>query len=527
MEQKDRRVGVFTRIYRNDDTMHEAIQSVLNQTYSNFKFYIMVNETTKKIILEWAKKDSRIKLIDGGINDGFKTCAKEIAAENLYVTTIDADDWYDVNYLADLIEQIENKKVDMVACGNYYFTGKNHIVGERKQGAITWEKSKTSQVLPFIYGHFRTIWGKLITAELLLRSEFNSLPDSTKYGGYGGDTLFMFNLLSYANRIAITDKSLYYYRVSESSGTYRLNPGRLDADEIVYDYVENVLKNMGPFGDNQRRYLLWIYGNALIDTINLLLHTDLTIQERNEKLLYIFNKNLTKELFDREEKGFLEIPELGENKKYAPEVYQLIFMYYEKYKQVVQIKENLFEIFEIIWPSLKNILSMTEFDVLLKSKKLLDAFATKKFSMLTEMLLVLFRTFNEEEKQESISVIKKVETDIVLKKAMCDVDFVREYAEVLRLLCKKNYEEAFHSFHKYFAQDKMPEKAEELVDIWITLAAFLENVSEFVEAKQFKVEILIKTDNIAQAKEEYNELLQLGIMDQNMLALENLLGEVS
>lgn len=233
MEQKEKRIGVFTRIYRNEETMHEAIQSVLNQTYSNYKYYILVNEVTKKSILRWKEKDKRIEIIDGNVNDGFSTYAKRIASENSYVTTLDADDRYDSKYLEHLLEQIEKKKVDMVACGNYFFVEQNRIVGERSQISMAWNREETTQVLPYVYDHFRTIWGKLMKAELILESDFEILPDSTQYGGYGGDTMFMFNLLRHANRVAITNETLYFYRMSATSGSYRLYPGRLDRKSVV------------------------------------------------------------------------------------------------------------------------------------------------------------------------------------------------------------------------------------------------------------------------------------------------------
>lgn len=524
MKQKDKRVGVFTRIYRKDETMHEAIQSVLNQTYSNLQFYIMVNEITKKSILEWKEKDSRIKIIDGDINDGFRTCAKKIASENAYVTTIDADDWYDENYLKYLVEQIENKEVDMVACGNFFFVGQNHIVGERKQVPIVWDTNKTTQVLPFIYDHFRTIWGKLIKAEVLLKSDFDALPESTKYGGYGGDTLFMFNLMLYAKRVAISDKSLYYYRMSEGSGSYSLNPGRLDSDEIVFFFVENVLKNMGAYAENQKRFLFWIYGNALIDTTKVLLYTNLSHQERAEKLLYIFQKPLSKELFIRESIGFLEISELGQNREYAPALYSLIFANLEKYEAVSQIENYYFQIFQIIFPSLKEILTEDEFRVLLKQKRLLDAFAIKNFSELTELLLVLFDTFDKVEKQNVLKITEKITSNVLMKNVLCNMNFVEKYTGLLMMISQKKYDEMFNCFHIYFSQEEMPDLAEELIDLWINLAASLENATEFVLAKQYRVEVLAKKGKIDEATKEFNDLLQLGVMDQNMVMLEEYFG---
>ena len=52
---QSRRIGIFMKVLRNEDTLHQAIQSVLAQTYNNFRFYILVGEATKEIVSEYAK----------------------------------------------------------------------------------------------------------------------------------------------------------------------------------------------------------------------------------------------------------------------------------------------------------------------------------------------------------------------------------------------------------------------------------------------------------------------------------------
>ena len=82
------------RVYRNEPEMHKAIQSVLEQTYTNFKYYILVNDKTMEAVRKYQNQDNRIVMIQGKEGEGFRTYAKYIAKENDYVTTIDADDWY-------------------------------------------------------------------------------------------------------------------------------------------------------------------------------------------------------------------------------------------------------------------------------------------------------------------------------------------------------------------------------------------------------------------------------------------------
>ena len=60
------KVSVLTPIYNTDpEYLREMIESILNQTFSDFEFLILNdspdNNEIEKIVLEYAKKDKRIK----------------------------------------------------------------------------------------------------------------------------------------------------------------------------------------------------------------------------------------------------------------------------------------------------------------------------------------------------------------------------------------------------------------------------------------------------------------------------------
>ena len=136
MNNQEKRVGVFMRVYRNEPTLHQAIQSVLTQTYTNFKYYILVNQKTKAVVQQYQNKDSRIEVLDGKEDEGFRTYAKYLAGENVYVTTIDADDWYEKQYLEQLVCFAEKHRLDIVSCGNNFVNEKGGFVGERVQNSL-------------------------------------------------------------------------------------------------------------------------------------------------------------------------------------------------------------------------------------------------------------------------------------------------------------------------------------------------------------------------------------------------------
>jgi glycosyltransferase involved in cell wall biosynthesis len=59
-------VSVIMSVYNGEKYLVQAIDSILNQTYQNFEFIIIDDcstDNSSHILQEYAKKDSRIKII--------------------------------------------------------------------------------------------------------------------------------------------------------------------------------------------------------------------------------------------------------------------------------------------------------------------------------------------------------------------------------------------------------------------------------------------------------------------------------
>lgn len=518
-------VGIFMRVYRNEPTIHRAINSVLSQSYEKFKYYILVNENTRSIVKEYEKKDKRIVMMEGKPNEGFITYAKDIANENEYVTTIDADDWYDKTYIEQLLSIAEVNHVDIVACGNYFFVGNNKIIGERKQKTIVWEKKDTNKVLPFVYGHFRTIWGKLYRSNVIIQSNFQNIPESNKYGGYGGDTLFVYNLFPYARKFCVSDKTLYYYQVSQTSGSRMLNKGRMDSDEILFDFIENILNKFEGYGDNQRRYLFWVYGYALIDTVKLLLEKELTEKEMLEKILYILEKPQSRELFMRQEKGYLVISGLVEPNIYTEDIKNILLSYFYSNRVILKETSNILRILEILYPKLRNTLCEDEFSLLIKNRDIVEAFILRKDMQVIDKLLYDFERLDGDEEICCLRLLQKLNSNIIFKTLLHDGKFLKAYSDIALLLNNEKYAEVTNVIKSYFSGDTYPYKAEELVYLWNNIAAKLENIEEYIFTLQLKVEILYIVGKKEEAINQFEELVEMNIQDEIMENLNKMILE--
>ncbi len=100
------KVSVNMPVYNGEPFLDEAIQSILNQTFSDFELIIIDNASTDKTIeIIHSYKDPRIRLIQNSKNMGLVYSRNRGISESkgIYIAVLDADD---ISYPERLEEQI-------------------------------------------------------------------------------------------------------------------------------------------------------------------------------------------------------------------------------------------------------------------------------------------------------------------------------------------------------------------------------------------------------------------------------------
>jgi len=147
-------VSIVTPSYNCEKYIASTIESVLNQTYSNFEMIIVDDISTDKttdIIKKYQKKDKRIKLIvldkKGGASIARNRAIKE--AKGKYIAFLDSDDmWYEEK-LEKQITWMENNSI------NFSYTDYEYINENN-------EKLNIKRVCPKKMSYFRMLLGDSI-----------------------------------------------------------------------------------------------------------------------------------------------------------------------------------------------------------------------------------------------------------------------------------------------------------------------------------------------------------------------------
>lgn len=157
MENKPE-ISVVMPAYNAEEYVTEAIESILNQTFTDFEFIVVNDASTDKtldIITAFAQKDKRIKIINnqknlyiaGALNKGIE------AAQGKYIARMDADDVSMPNRLQSQYDLLEQDSGIAVAGGNILLIDKNgKDIGYRTYPATNKElKARMFKHSPFAH----------------------------------------------------------------------------------------------------------------------------------------------------------------------------------------------------------------------------------------------------------------------------------------------------------------------------------------------------------------------------------------
>lgn len=130
-------ISVVMSVYNEDNhEVSQAINSILNQTYSNFEL-IIVNDNPKntelpEILTDFQKKDQRIVLLNNNKNIGVaKTLNKAIEiAKGQYLARMDADDISHPERFVKELRYLKDGNFDVVTTNAQYINENDELAGQ-------------------------------------------------------------------------------------------------------------------------------------------------------------------------------------------------------------------------------------------------------------------------------------------------------------------------------------------------------------------------------------------------------------
>ena len=205
-----KKVSIVVPLYKSEAFLPKLIDSVLNQTYTNFELILVDDESpdnSGKISDEYALKDKRIKVIhkkNGGCCDARNKGLE--AASGEYLMLADGDDWLETDCIEYLVGLMEKNDCEM-ATTDAVFTTRNRIQNEIDNVKIASQEEAMADIL---YVNIPLgPWNKIYTTSIIREHHLCfDIP------WFGEGLYFSVMAAQYANKIAIGHRKVYNYRLN-------------------------------------------------------------------------------------------------------------------------------------------------------------------------------------------------------------------------------------------------------------------------------------------------------------------------
>ena len=289
-------VSVIVPVYNVEKVLHYCVDSILNQTYTDFELILVDDGSTDNsgmICDEYSKKDIRVAVVhieNGGVS---KARNKGIElAKGDYICFVDSDDYISANYLEELITTKEEfPDYDSVWCG--FQTVSDYKEADLKINIFSEEEVYSKLTRKDIMTlHEKWLsqmpWNKLFKTDTIKNNSICFREDLS----LGEDVIFNLDYLNHTNgKIIIVNKALNYYLRSGSESLD--NKYYNDLRNIYGEINKTLLKYVKKWNCNKRQVTLY-YNSCFYSYEKVLRNTFHPQSIINNK--YKYNKQIMKSI---------------------------------------------------------------------------------------------------------------------------------------------------------------------------------------------------------------------------------------
>lgn len=200
-------ISVIIPVYNVREWIDECLQSVVNQTFTDFEVILVNDGSTDGSDIkcqEWMDKDRRITMVSKKNEGPSKARNTGLAvAKGKYLVFLDADDWIDNSYLEKMYLRMIQTDADMVECDVYRY---NNETGEKTYRVCSGIMARDYSLEEHMKYGYTAIWKCMFQKRLFIEHDI-SFPDC-----HSEARAVYALLLALSNRVENIHEALYYYR---------------------------------------------------------------------------------------------------------------------------------------------------------------------------------------------------------------------------------------------------------------------------------------------------------------------------
>ena len=289
------KISIIVPTYNAKDFIDNCVESLVNQTYENIEIILVNDGSTDNSgdsLDQWMEKDKRVKVFhkeNGGTHSARNLGVEKSTGE--YVMFIDPDDWFSLNAVECLVEEIKKTNADVIKFnyvkeyGTHFESKTNNLLknklytGTEYQNVLRMNLGLVGEELKNIqdFNFLASVCFGCYKKEIIIQNELKFT--NMKEIGTFSDGLFNLSFLLKASSFYFLDQHLYHYRknnYASCTNTYRIgfyekNKVLINKIRMLFDF-EKLSNNFSVAYSNRVSYSLFelIVNEGLNNDFNVL-----------------------------------------------------------------------------------------------------------------------------------------------------------------------------------------------------------------------------------------------------------------
>jgi glycosyltransferase involved in cell wall biosynthesis len=284
------KISIIVPIYKVEHYLHECINSLVNQTYTNIEIILIDDgspDNCGKICDKYMQKDSRIKVFHK--ENAGTASARNVGLDNStgeWITFVDADDWLEKNALEQILYLIKHTDAEVIGFNHFY----NQNDRQWKRVSInpdplicSGDEELKWLILGSIFPHYcvvknkfelaaiRGVWSKVFKRSFL---ENNNLRFD-KNVNIAEDAIFCLDVFANANKIILHDIHILHYRIHNTSQIRTFHPNAIQINErAILCYYERIKQYLDTDEDYKNAFMGMLYTHFFHVLKNYIFHEE-------------------------------------------------------------------------------------------------------------------------------------------------------------------------------------------------------------------------------------------------------------
>lgn len=254
-------VSVVIPVFDIEAHLGQCLDSVVGQTLRRIEIICVDDGSTDRspeLLARYEGQDDRIRVVtQANAGPGVARNTGLMRATGTYLIFLDADDWFEADFLERMVGRAEQTNADVTICRTVEFdnaTGQSYdgawMLKTRYLPGDTFSPQEIADhIFQFTYGW---PWDKLYRLDFVRRTglTYPALPNSE-------DLVFVFQSLVLAGRLAVMDKILVHHRVHRTSSVSNSRHLAPEAPHEAVSLLRQGLEERGLYNGYERSFLNW------------------------------------------------------------------------------------------------------------------------------------------------------------------------------------------------------------------------------------------------------------------------------